>query len=106
MNTKRLERLGGGPDEFFRPGHGGGAHFPGPGDEAGGVGLPTDFPLPSPGKIAAPDQGGIELGLLLTREQAKALEAAAREHNVTVGQLTRSLIRNFLVTRSDLPYPS
>jgi hypothetical protein len=42
------------------------------------------------------DEVIIEVPLLLPTDQAKALEEAARLRNVTIGQLTRVLIKDFL----------
>jgi hypothetical protein len=44
---------------------------------------------------APPDGEVVELLLLLPEWQASALEAAARSHGLTVGQMVRRLVRDF-----------
>jgi hypothetical protein len=45
--------------------------------------------------LARPDDEPVELLLLLPQEQARALEAAARQQGLTVGQMVRRLVREF-----------
>jgi hypothetical protein len=48
------------------------------------------------GEYFPPAEELIEVALLLTTDQARALEEAAHRRNVSVGQLTRHLIKDFL----------
>src|SRR5262245_63295021 len=59
--------------------------------------------LSRPRGVARLDEEMVELPLLLTGSQAEALEAAAHRRGVTVAQMVRRLVRDFLsgVSRLD-----
>ena len=67
--------------------------------EALTMGVPPEGPPGPPGGPISLDEAGVvELGLLLPRGQAAALEAAAHRRGLTAGQLLRCLLRDFLAT--------
>jgi hypothetical protein len=49
-------------------------------------------------EAARPDQGVVELMLLLPRWQADALESAARGRGLTAGQMLRRLVGSYCAT--------
>ena len=53
----------------------------------------------APADLARQDQEVVELPLLLPRWQALELEATAREHGMTTGQMLRRVIRDLLASQ-------
>jgi hypothetical protein len=62
------------------------------------IGAPLESPPKAPGGPIDIEAEVVELGLLLPRGQALALEAAAHRRGLTTGQLLRHLLRDFLAT--------
>ena len=58
-----------------------------------------------PGMVRLDDEM-VELPLLLTSPQAEVLEAAAHCRGVTVAQMLRHLIRDFLIGRNSIDQPA